>query len=85
MKKPWSIDFLREKKSRLPVKVKRSKYAPDAPQVTYRHAAGYKRMGNGQLVCVADKMRDIPGRQRKKARSVLRQEEELLEIEKGLE
>ena len=76
IKKQWSLNWLSEKKS---------KRLGHVAGVTYRHAAGYKRMGNGQLVCVADKMRDIPGRQRKKARSVLRQEEELLEIEKGLE
>ena len=54
-KKQWSIDFLHNKKSRLPVKAKRSKYAPNAPQVTYRMVAGYKRLENGQLVRVEPK------------------------------
>ena len=53
--------------------------------VTYRHAAGYRRLANGQLVNLVDKMRDIPGKQRKKLRRIKREEQQLLEIEKGME
>ena len=76
MKKQWSLNWLNEKKS---------KKLGHVAGVTYRHASGYQRLGNGQLVCVADKMRDIPGKQRKKLRRIKREEQQLLEIEKGME
>jgi len=43
--KQWSLDFLREKKSKL----------GHVAGVTYRHAAGYRRLENGQLVRVTPK------------------------------
>ena len=75
-KNPWNLNWLNEKKS---------KKLGHVAGVTYRHAAGYRRLENGQLVCVADKMRDIPGGKRKKLRAQIRQEKQLLEIEKGME
>ena len=75
-KSSWSLNWLNEKKS---------KRLGHVNGVTYRHAAGYRRLANGQLVNLVDKMRDIPGKQRKKLRRIKREENQLLEIEKGME
>ena len=76
IKKQWSLNWLSEKKS---------KRLGHVEGVTYRHAVGYRRLANGQLVNLVDKMRDIPGKQRKKLRRIKREEQQLLEIEKGME
>ena len=45
-KKQWSLNWLNEKKS---------KRLGHVDGITYRHAAGYKRLENGQLVRVEPK------------------------------
>ena len=76
LKKQWSLNWLNEKKANRLGHVK---------GVTYRMAAALRRLANGQLVNLVDKMRDIPGKQRKKLRRIKREEQQLLEIEKGME
>ena len=75
-KSSWSLNWLNEKKS---------KRLGHVNGVTYRHAADYKRLANGQLVSTVDKMRDVHGKQRKELRRLKREENQLLEIEKGME
>ena len=75
-KKQWSLNWLSEKKS---------KRLGHVEGVTYRMASGLRRLANGQLVSIVDKMRDIPGKQRKELRRIKREEQQLLEIEKGME
>ena len=49
LKKQWSIDFLREKKS---------KKLGHVEGVTYRMASGLRRLANGQLVRVTPKAKN---------------------------
>ena len=74
-KKQWSIDFLQQKKSKL----------GHVEGVTYRMAGNLRRLENGQLVSNVNKMRDVHGKQRKELRRLKREENQLLEIEKGME
>lgn len=76
LKKQWSLNWLNEKKANRLGHVK---------GVTYRMAAGLRRLANGQLVSTVDKMRDVHGKQRKELRRLKREENQLLEIEKGME
>ena len=76
IKKQWSIDFLQQKKSKL----------GHVEGVTYRMAGNLRRLPNGQLVSTVDKLRGIVrGKKRKEYRRLLREEQQLLEIEKGME
>ena len=76
LKKQWSLNWLNEKKS---------KKLGHAKGVTYKPASGLRRLENGQLVSTVDKMRDVHGKQRKELRRAKREEQQLLEIEKGME
>lgn len=75
LKKQWSIDFLQQKKSKL----------GHVEGVTYRMAGNLRRLENGQLISTVDKLRGIVrGKKRKEYRRLLRDEQQLLEIEKGM-
>jgi hypothetical protein len=73
LKKQWSIDFLQQKKSKL----------GHAEGVTYRMASNLRRLPNGQLVNITDKLRSIRGKNRKACRAILRADDKMLE-RKGL-
>ncbi len=75
IKKKWSIDFLQQKKSKRLGHVK---------GVTYRMASNLRRLENGQLVNITDRLRSIHGKNRKKCRAILRADDKTLE-RKGME
>jgi len=70
MKTPWSIDFLQQKKSKRLGHVK---------GVTYRMASNLRRLANGQLVNITDRLRSIRGKNRKACRAILRSDDKMLE------